>query len=80
MLHHDGYEFHEKLHVKVRYQGKIKITPRTVEWSADLTLNDKPLRSLQGSLQGIGDDEGVVRRAVDLAVKNAIQASNLTTD
>jgi len=77
MLHHDGYEFHEKLRVKIRYQGKIKITQRAVEWTADLTLNDKLQKSLQGSLQGIGDDEGVVRRAVDLAVKNAIQSANL---
>lgn len=76
MLHHDGYEFHEKHRIQIRYIGKIKITQRSVEWSADLTFNDKPKGSIKGSLQGIGDDEGFVRRAVDLAVKTAIQSSD----
>jgi hypothetical protein len=75
MLHHDGYEFHEINRQQYRYVGTIDITPRAVHWTADITLNDEPKATLKGSLQGIGDDEGPVRRAVDIAVKAAIQSS-----
>lgn len=78
MLHHDGYEFHELQRIQVRYIGKITINPRSVDWTADITQNDKPIGSLKGSLQGIGDDEGFVRRAVDIAVKAAIQSADLS--
>ncbi len=78
MLYHDGYEFHELQRMQVRYIGKITINSRSVDWTADITQNDKPIGSLKGSLQGIGDDEGFVRRAVDIAVKAAIQSSNLS--
>ncbi len=74
MLHHDGYEFHEGNRQQYRYVGTIDITPRAVHWTADVTLNDDIKATLKGSLQDIGDDEGPVRRAVDVAVKAAIQS------
>jgi hypothetical protein len=78
MLHHDGYEFHELQRIQIRYIGTINITQRAVNWTADMTQNDQPRGSLKGSLLGIGDDEGPVRRAVDIAVKAAIQSTDLS--
>lgn len=77
MLHHDGYEFHTFNQKQYRYVGTIDITPRAVHWTADILLNDELKATLKGSLQGIGDDDGPVRRAVDTAVKAAIQASTI---
>ena len=75
LLQHDGYEFHDIDKNHYRYKGTIDITPARVNWTAAMTLNDVDKGSLKGTLQGIGDDEGPVRRAVDLAVKAAIQSS-----
>ena len=77
MLHQDGYEFHELQRIQLRYIGTIDITQRAMNWTADMTQNDEPGGSLKGSLIGIGDDEGPVRRAVDVVVKLAIKSSNL---
>lgn len=74
-LHHDGYEFHERNQKQYRYVGTIDITPRAVHWTADISLNDVMKGTLKGTIQDIGDDEGPVRRAVDVAVKAAIQSS-----
>ncbi len=74
MLHHDGYEFHECNRQQYRYVGTIDITARAVRWTADVSLNEDIKATLKGSLQDIGDDEGPVRRAVDVAVKAAIQS------
>ncbi|MDO8177014.1 MAG: hypothetical protein Q7T62_02105 [Undibacterium sp.] len=75
LLQHDGYEFHEIDKIRYRYKGTIDIAPTRVNWTAEVTLNDVVKGSLKGTLQGIGDDDGPVRRAVDLAVKAAIQSS-----
>lgn len=74
MLHHDGYETNDKNRNKYRYKGTIEITPKKVVWTADIWLNDLKKGAIKGSLVGIGDDEGPVRRAVDIAVKAAIQS------
>lgn len=74
MLHHDGYEFHGIDKKQYRYVGKIEITPKLVKWTAELTFEDASKGSISGTISGIGDDEGPVRRAVDLAVKAKIQS------
>lgn len=75
LLQHDGYEFHDIDKNHYRYKGTIDIARAQVNWTAEVTLDDVVKGSLNGTLQGIGDDEGPVRRAVDLAVKAAIQSS-----
>ncbi|MBC7489601.1 MAG: hypothetical protein H7240_06085 [Glaciimonas sp.] len=75
LLQHDGYEFHDIDKNHYRYKGTIDIAQARVNWTAEVSLNDVVKGSLKGTLQGISDDEGPVRRAVDLAVKAAIQSS-----
>jgi hypothetical protein len=74
MLHHDGYELADKNQKKYRYIGTIDITNRDVRWTAVIYFNDVPKGTIKGTLTGVGDDEGPVRRAVDIAVKEAIQS------
>jgi hypothetical protein len=78
MLHHDGYEFHNVDKRQYRYIGKIEITPRLVNWAAEITNDDINKGSINGSIFGIGDDEGTVRRAVDIEVKAKIQSLSIT--
>ncbi|AZP10920.1 hypothetical protein [Undibacterium parvum] len=80
MLNHDGYEFREANKKQYRYKGLIDITPKSVNWTADISLNDVQKGAIKGSLMGIGEDEGPVRRAVDVAVKAAIQSYKQLSD
>lgn len=73
-LLHDGYETHDINKNHYRYKGTIDVTPTRVNWTAEITLNEVHKGSLKGILRDIGDDDGPVRRAVDLAVKAAIQS------
>ncbi|MDO8653171.1 MAG: hypothetical protein Q7R66_13380 [Undibacterium sp.] len=73
MLHHDGYEFHDIDKKQYRYIGKIEIAQKLIKWTAELTFEDASKGSISGTISGIGDDEGPVRRAVDVAVKAKIQ-------
>lgn len=74
LLNHDGCEFHDIDKLQYRYKGTIDVSPSCVTWTAELTLNKVLKESLKGTLHGIGEDDNTVRRAVDHAVKAAIQS------
>ncbi len=47
-----------------------------MKWTADIFGNDVHKGGVNGELAGIGNEDDPVRRAVDLAVKAAIQSLN----
>jgi hypothetical protein len=76
MLNHAGYEFNNNNGIQYRYKGTIDVTLSTVKWTADIFVNDVNKGAIKGEVTGIGTEDDPVRRAVDLAVKAAIQSLN----